>query len=166
MNFESEIVNGAFYQMLYFTDYVRKFNFPAKLGDLGLKDRFHVSLLKIPLENLTDEVRQKLEKVGQANNEILIKNPPKLSGKFLCVVDNNRERKIVVALVDFPSIEQWRAKIREILPNVKFAIPHTTLYTNGCAGIFLNDEEDLARMARELDPETKKTLRATWEAKS
>jgi len=166
MNFASDIKNGAFYQIFHIDDYVREFNFPAKISKLELKNNFHVSLLKIPLENLTDEIREKLEKVGAENRDLLMENPPKLNGKFSRIVDTDRERETVIAFVDFPSVEKWRAKIREILPDVKFAIPHTTLYTYNCEGIFLNSEEDIKKMTRELDAEMSQILREKWEAKN
>lgn len=71
----------------------------------------------------------------------------------------------MIALAEFPNVEKWRAKIRDILPGVKFAIPHTTLYVRDCQGIFLSSEEDFKKMAHELDVKTLKILRDKWEGR-
>ncbi|MCL2038227.1 hypothetical protein FWG95_04500 [Candidatus Saccharibacteria bacterium] len=164
MNFDSVVQNNALYQILYINDYVKGLGFPTSIGKFKLKDEFHVSLLKLPLEDLDDATREKIIEVGKVNSAVLTETP-RLTGEFLHVVDTDRERESMIALVDFPNVEKWRAKIREILPDVKFAIPHTTLYTYNCGGIFLNPE-DFEKMTRELDAETYQTLHEIWKEKT
>jgi len=93
MNFDSIVQNNALYQILYINDYVKGFDFPASIGKFKLKDEFHVSLLKLPLEDLDDAMREKIIEVGRANSAILMETPPHLTGKFSHIIDVERERE-------------------------------------------------------------------------
>ncbi len=125
------------YIMRDLTDSIHGYDFPEVVNGLQLKKgEFHLSLFKVTDDyNLDGATRAKLEEVSKASGASM-KTAPKLTGEFLHLVDGERERESIIALVEWPELEQWRDRIREIVPDADFAIPHTTLYTgsNGPIG--------------------------------
>ncbi|GHU08673.1 hypothetical protein FACS189431_5350 [Alphaproteobacteria bacterium] len=146
------------------TDDIRKIDFPETIGNLKLKEgEFHLSLLgHVDKYDLDKATLEKLEKISkEAGKEMTTK--PKLTGEFLRLVDDERDRETIIALMEWAELEKWQEKIRKIVPNADFVIPHTTIYTDGCIGIGYDKENK--KFERALSEETAKTLREVSERK-
>lgn len=155
-NFVIDSMHG--YIMRDITDYVNGMDLPDEIDNLQLKKgEFHMSLLKVADEyDLDDQTKMKLSEVSKKAGEKL-KTLPKLTGEFLKLVDTERDRQSIIALMQWDELETWREEIRKILPNADFAIPHVTLYTgeNGPIGYSASTQN----LASRLDEELIKTLR-------
>jgi isoleucyl-tRNA synthetase len=153
-----EIDDKFGYIMRDITDYIRGFDLPETVEGLKLKDgEFHVSLLKVIDEyHLDDSTRLKLNEISREAGKKLTTSP-KLTGEFLKLVDDERERESIIALLEWDELESWRDEIRKIVPDADFAIPHTTLYTgsNGPIGY----SSATKKLERELSEELKESLR-------
>ena len=159
-NFEIDAMSGYISRDL--TDYIRGCDFPEKVGDLRLKKgEFHLSLLKVVDEyGLDQATRAKLADVVREAGASM-KTAPQLTGEFLRLVDDERERESIVGLLEWPELDEWRAKVRKIVPGADFVIPHVTLYVNQNGAIGYDAARQ--KLAQKLDDATNALLREVVE---
>lgn len=146
--------------MLDVTEYMNGFDFPEHIDGLELKDgEFHVSLLKFP-DGFDNELHKKIYEVSVGFEDAFSENPPLLNGEFKRVVDEERGRKTIIGMVDFPNLEVWKAAVSAVAPEMVFSIPHITIYKKNSddAGIGLSTEEKFNRMVSDLPSDTNKRL--------
>ncbi|MCL2280431.1 class I tRNA ligase family protein [Candidatus Saccharibacteria bacterium] len=146
------------------TDYIRDLDFPEEINGLMLKNNeFHISLLKVVGDyNLDEKQLAELEKVSKEAGAKM-KTTPKLTGEFVHLVDEDRERETIIAILEWEELENWRNEIRKILPDADFTIPHTTLYTAGMPIGYSAKNHD--KLFRELDEKIVEILREASEKK-
>ena len=159
-NFEIDAMSGYISRDL--TDYIRGCDFPEKVGDLRLKKgEFHLSLLKVVDEyGLDQATRAKLADVVREAGASM-KTAPQLTGEFLRLVDDERERESIVGLLEWPELDEWQAKVRKIVPDADFVIPHVTLYVNQNGAIGYDAARQ--KLAQKLDDATNALLREVVE---
>lgn len=168
-------INGQRGVVVFFvTDEVRKYNWPAHLLDMDLKDRFHISLV---MGAFGPDLVEPLSRICEEVEDRLVENPPRLTGEFRLVKKGDAET--IIAQVEFPVVEIWLEKVSTILPNALLCPPHVTLYLNKFATPIAIMPEGFVRMSpalpplmtyfdetHELDAETLTTLRNVWEEKA
>ena len=154
-DFEIDEKHG--YIMCDLTDYIQNLDLPSEIDNLKLKkDEFHISLLKVTNEyELDDETKAKLNIISQNAGKKLTTSPT-FTGEFLKLVDSERGRESIIALIEWDELEDWQSEIRKIVPNAKFVIPHTTLYVNENGPIGYSSATK--NLAKELDEKVKDVL--------
>jgi hypothetical protein len=104
-----------------------------------------------------------IEKASLEAAQELLAETPKLTGEFFLAREG--EKETIIATIDFPALEKWRAKVKKVYPEVEFHFPHTTLYKNEAAGkgIPISSKEVFENLTEKLDDETNEILRNTFE---
>jgi isoleucyl-tRNA synthetase len=156
-------VNPRGYIGIEITDLVRSLGFPPEIKNMKLKDNeFHISLTQIPLE-IGEEKISEIEKASLEAAPELLAETPKLTGEFFLAREG--EKETIIATINFPTLEKWRAKVKKVYPKVEFHFPHTTLYKNEAAGkgIPISSREVFENLTEKLDDESDRILRNAFE---
>jgi predicted alpha/beta hydrolase family esterase len=103
-----------------------------------------------------------IEKASLEAAQELLAETPKLTGEFFLAREG--EKETIIATIDFPALEKWRAKVKKVYPEVEFHFPHTTLYKNEAAGkgIPISSKEVFENLTEKLDDESEKILRKAF----